>query len=134
MHTDITTYNNAVSQAELKAVCERLAEIIDANLPKATSKVWHAAPVWFILGNPIVGYSVTKKGLVNLLFWSGQSFTEPGLLPEGSFKAAEIKYANVTEIDEAKLKAWLAESAVTMWNYKDIRKNRGKLSLLPVEE
>jgi hypothetical protein len=42
-------------------------------------------------GNPIVGYS-KLKGNVRMLFWSGQSFDESGLAPEGSFKAADIQF------------------------------------------
>jgi hypothetical protein len=131
MNKDIVTYNNNVESPELKAVCEKLAAIIQLTLPEGkTSKVWHAAPVWFINDNPIVGYNVTKKGRVNLLFWSGQSFKESGLSAEGSFKAAEMKYDTVSDIDEAKLTKWLQESAVTMWNYRDIRKNRGIIDRL----
>lgn len=135
MNQDIKQYNQRVEPPELKAVCERLADVINVSMPAGTtSKVWHAHPVWFIKDNPIVGYNVTKKGNVNLLFWSGQAFSEPGLSPEGSFKAAEVKYSNVADIDEAKLKKWLSEAAVTMYNYKDIRKNRGKIDLVRPEE
>lgn len=131
MHKDIIAYNNAVESPVLKAVCERLEHMISAHLPQnATAKIHYAIPIWFINDNPIVGYNVTKKNKVNLLFWSGQSFKEPGLSPEGSFKAAEIKYADPREIDEQKLKKWLKEAATTMWNYRDIRKNKGKMSLL----
>ena len=40
-------------------------------------------------GNPITGYFPRKAG-GQLLFWSGQSFDEPGLAPNGMFKAAEV--------------------------------------------
>ena len=49
--------------------------------------MWHAHPVWFLDGNPVVGYSKLKD-CVRLLFCSGQSFAQPGLKPEGKFKAA----------------------------------------------
>jgi hypothetical protein len=131
MNKDIAAYNKVVKEPELKEVCETLARLVDDALPKnAVSKIWYAQPVWFINDNPIVGYNVTKKGKVNLLFWSGRAFKEPGLAVEGSFKAAEIKYGNVSEIDQTKLNKWLKESAITMYNYKDIRKNRGQLSLI----
>lgn len=131
MNEDITKYNNAVESPDLKAVCEELAKIISTNLPKtAMAKISYAQPIWFINDNPIVGYNVTKKNMVNLLFWSGQAFKQAGLSPEGSFKAAEIKYANPDEINVDDLKKWLKESAVIQYNYKDIRKNKGKLDLL----
>ncbi len=134
MNADITAYNEKVERPDLKAVCQKLAGAISANLPKtATSKISYSQPIWFINDNPIVGYNITKRGKVNLLFWSGQAFKEPGLSVEGGFKAAEIKYQDVGEIDETKLKKWLNESAVTMYNYKDIRKNKGKLSLIKPE-
>lgn len=127
-------YNNEVEDKELKAVCDHLAKVIGSNMPSVVnSKVWHRTAVWFMGTNPLVGYSVTKKGKVNLLFWSGQAFKEPGLTKEGSFKAAEVKYGEVSEIDEAKLKKWLSECTVTMYNYMDIRKNKGKLSLIKPE-
>jgi hypothetical protein len=65
-----------------------------------------------------------------LLFWSGQSFIETGLSNVGKFMAAEIVYSNVNEIDLNKLEKWLNESQLIIWNYKDIRKNNGVLSLL----
>ena len=45
--------------------------------PHAENKIWHAHPVWFLDGNPVVGYSKQKVGVV-LLFWSGQSFGRGG--------------------------------------------------------
>lgn len=129
MNKDIAQYNKTVESAEYRAVCELLAKEINANLQNATSKVWHAHPVWFIKDNPIVGFSIRKKG-VSLMFWSGQAFKTPGLQAEGSFKAAEIFYQTVDDVDAGRLRKWLAESAKLMYDYKDIRKNKGKLSLI----
>jgi hypothetical protein len=118
------------SQAEPdRLICDRLREIIDAHLPEAESKIWHAHPVWFLAGNPIVGYS-RLKAAVRLLFWSGQSFAAPGLKPEGTFKAAEARYTSVTEIDETALSAWLDEARVVQWDYKNIMRNKGHLNRL----
>ena len=104
----------------------RTRVIRHAGLPKAESKIWHRTAVWFLDGNPIVGYSVRKKG-VQLLFWSGQTFEEPGLSPEGSFKAAEKYYADKSEIKSAELKRWLKKAAKIQWDYKNIVKRKGKL-------
>jgi len=38
-----------------QSICTLLAKIIHDGLPKAESKLWHAHPVWFMEGNPIVG-------------------------------------------------------------------------------
>jgi hypothetical protein len=128
MHPEIAVYN--LAQPELsQAVCAHLATRIDAALPGAESKIWHKHPVWFLDGNPIVGYSVAKHD-VRLLFWSGQSFSAPGLVPEGSFKAAEVRYQTVADIDAAALTQWLTESRAVQWDYKNIAKRKGALERL----
>lgn len=125
MHTETQTYN--LSQSTTDAViCQLLAELIDANLPKSENKIWHAHPVWFLEGNPIVGYS-KLKGCIRLLFWSGQSFDEPGLSPEGKFKAAEKRYTGVEQVKPAEIKRWLKKAAAIQWDYKNIVKNKGRL-------
>ncbi len=128
MHKDIQTYNNSQNSID-KAICKVLSKVISQTLPKAENKVWHAHPVWFLQGNPIVGYSRLKDS-VRLLFWSGQTFSEPELLPEGSFKAAEIRYTNVSQINIMHLKRWLKKSQKIQWDYKNIVKNRGVLNRL----
>ena len=97
MHADTQHYNDALDATD-KAICDALAAHIDAGLKGAENKIWHRHPVWFLDGNPIVGYS-TLKGCVRLLFWSGQSFRAKGLKKEGSFKAAEKRYTSVDELD-----------------------------------
>ena len=125
IHQDTTAYNN--SQApEDKAICDLLAEQISLGLPEAENKIWHAHPVWFLKGNPIVGYSKLKGG-VRLLFWSGQSFNEPGLAKEGSFKAAEARYTDIKQVNKEDLKHWLEKSRDIQWDYKNIVKRRGVL-------
>lgn len=121
----ISTYNESM-QGENLRLCELLAKKISEGLPNAKSKVWHGAPVWFLDGNPVVGYSV-RKDSVQLLFWSGQSFDEPGLKPEGKFKAAEVRYNTVDDVDKDDLKRWLIKSEDIQWDYKNIVKRRGEL-------
>ena len=115
--------------ADLRSVCEVLYEFINPKLCKNICKLYHGSPVWFIDDNPITGYSM-KGNKISLLFWSGQSFIEEGLSSVGKFKAAEIVYSNINEINFDKLEKWVNESQKIMWNYKDIRKNNGILSLL----
>lgn len=83
---------------ELAAVCEALRSQIDSVLPRAVSKIWHGAPVWFIDGHPVVGYSI-KARKAALLFWNGQALGEPVLRPVGRFFAAEMLFTCVPEID-----------------------------------
>lgn len=125
MHPDIFTYNDSQDPAD-QDICRLLAQEIDKGLPEAESKVWHAHPVWFLDGNPIVGYSRRKSGM-NLMFWSGQSFDEPDLQPEGKFKAAEIRYHSAEEIDTKDLKRWLKKARDIQWDYKHIVKRKGVL-------
>jgi hypothetical protein len=128
MNEDILAYNNSLSEND-KAIATLLAEEIDRSLPKAENKIWHKHPVWFLDGNPIVGYSKLKDS-VRLLFWSGQSFEETGLQPEGSFKAAEARYTNVEQVNKKDLKRWLEKSKKIQWDYKNIVKRKGKLERL----
>ncbi len=128
MHPDIQAFNTAQS-ADDQEICERLAEIIDKSLIEAESKIWHAHPVWFIGGNPIVGYSKLKN-CVRLLFWSGQSFEEEGLNPEGKFKAADRRYTSVDQINSSDLERWLEKSRKIQWDYNNIVKKKGRLDRL----
>jgi len=117
---------NAALPAPERATAKRLATEISRHLPEAENKIWHRHPVWFLDGNPIVGYSKLKDCL-RLMFWSGQSFKTKGLAAEGSFKAAEARYTHVDQLEEDLLARWLAESREIQWDYKHLVKRRGKL-------
>jgi hypothetical protein len=128
MHAGIANYNEAQAPVE-QVICRRLAAEIDRALPEAESKIWHAHPVWFLEGNPIVGYSKLKE-CIRLLFWSGQSFETKGLTPEGKFKAAEARYTDADQVDSVMLRRWLAESREIQWDYKNIVRRKGRLERL----
>jgi hypothetical protein len=128
MHPDIKAYNGGLEETD-RVICDQLATIIDRELPGGEGRIWHAHPVWFIEGNPIVGYSKLKDS-VRLLFWSGQSFEEEKLSPEGKFRAAEIRYSREEDIRPADLKRWLKKSAEIQWDYKNIVKRKGRLERL----
>jgi hypothetical protein len=128
MEASVEKYNAAQTDEE-RETCTKLATLLDECLPQAESKVWHGGPVWFLDGNPIAGYWVRKRG-TQLLFWSGQSFEEEGLTPEGKFKAAEVHYQNASEIDVRSLKKWLKKAQKIQWDYKNIVKRRGVLEKL----
>ena len=125
IHPDVQAYNDAQSPED-RLICDTLAKAIERHLKGSENKVWHRHPVWFLDGNPIVGYSKLKDA-VRLLFWSGQSFDEPALAPEGSFKAAEARYTAASQISAKDLKRWLAKAADIQWDYKNIVKRKGKL-------
>ena len=128
MNAAVRKYNQAQKPAD-RAICRLLAQQIDEGLPEAENKIWHAHPVWFLDGNPIVGYSKLKD-CVRLLFWSGQSFRTKGLRKEGSFRAAEARYVAAAEVDVEKLQLWLAESREIQWDYKNIVRRKGRLERL----
>jgi len=128
MNKDVKAYNSAQT-APNKKICNTLAEEINLHLPEAENKIWHAHPVWFLDGNPVVGYSKLKDS-VRLLFWSGQSFEEEGLEKEGSFKAAQARYISVDDINKKDLKRWLKKARDIQWDYKNIVKRKGVLERL----
>ncbi len=97
------------------AVCDKLQAVINTNLLQASSKLWHAIPVWFIGENPVVGYTARKSGVM-LMFWNGQHFDEPELEASGSFHMAQIAYNDAAEIDEVKLAGWLQKAGVSIWD------------------
>ena len=129
MNPEISEYNNAQS-TEDKLICDVLAKQIDLHLTEAENKIWHAHPVWFLDGNPIIGYSKQKKG-IRLLFWSGKSFEENKLNVLGvKFQDASIFYNSVNEIDTTNLKTWLQKAKEIQWDYKNIVKRKGILERL----
>lgn len=126
MKQDIQSYNNAQADPD-KAICELLQKEIDQHLNGAESKIWHAHPVWFLEGNPIVGYS-KQKDAVRLMFWSGVGFEEEMLKPgTGKFKDASIRYTDVNQINIQDLKRWLKKSKDIQWDYKNLMKRKGVL-------
>ncbi len=129
MHKNIQDYNNSQTKSD-KEICNLLKELIDQNLSGTESKIWHAHPVWFLEGNPIVGYSKLKSG-VRLMFWSGADFEEPFLVPgTGKYKDASLTYTNASEINDKDLKRALKKSIKIQWDYKNIVKRKGVLEKL----
>jgi hypothetical protein len=128
MNADVAAYHEALEPGD-RAIADLLFTEISNSLPQAVNKVWHRHPVWFIDGNPIAGYHRLKDSL-RLMFWSGQSFGEPGLAPEGSFKAAEVRYTDVAQINTGDLHRWLQKAVEIQWDYKNIAKRKGQLERL----
>lgn len=128
IHADTKKYNGSQGAGD-RQICDLLSREIERALPEAENKVWHAHPVWFLEGSPVVGYSKLKD-CIRLLFWSGQSFATPGLAKEGKFKAAEVRYTAADQIDLDLLRKWLSESREIQWDYKNIVKRKGKLERL----
>lgn len=124
--TEIQDYNGAQLPDD-KAICHVLAKEIMKHLPEAENKIWHRHPVWFLDGNPVVGYSKQKPG-IRLMFWSGADFEEEGLnVKGGKFKDASVFYKDAAEINTEDLKRWLEKSREIQWDYKNIVKRKGIL-------
>lgn len=133
MHREVQAYHKALSSVD-KKICDALAKEILLHLPEAEYKIWHRHPVWFLDGNPIVGYSKLKDG-VRLLFWSGMGFREKALIPgSGKFKDASVLYTNARDIDVQDLKRWLKKSRDIQWDYKNIVKRKGLLKKIRVQK
>lgn len=128
MNTAIQEYNQSLSPAD-KTIADLLYKEINKALPDAESKIWHRHPVWFLAGNPVVGYSKLKD-TVRLLFWSRQSFDEESLQHEGSFKAAEVRFTTASAINKTDLERWLKKAREIQWDYKNIVKRKGVLERL----
>lgn len=126
INPDIISYNLAQEETD-QLICNLLSDEISKGLPEAENKIWHGHPVWFLEGNPIVGYSKQKKGL-RLMFWSGADFEEDLLLErDKKFKDASIFYTTLEQINTEDLARWLEKSRNIQWDYKNIVKRKGKL-------
>lgn len=129
MKKEILDYNNSQAGGD-QFICNTLYMQINQLLPEAESKIWHRHPVWFLDGNPIVGYSKLKAG-IRLMFWSGADFSEEQLkINTGKFKDASITYTSATEINTSDIKRWLEKARDIQWDYKNIVKRKGILVAL----
>ncbi len=129
MNKDIQSYNNKQAPSD-KAICDLLAREISSVLTNTENKIWHGHPVWFLKGNPIVGYS-KQKDCVRLMFWSGADFDEEQLLPgTGKFKDASARYTDINQLNKDPLRRWLKKSISIQWDYKNIVKRKGVLERL----
>jgi len=126
---EIDAYHARFAPAD-QAIFSLLRAQIDAALPEAESKIWHGHPVWFLDGNPVVGYSKQKPG-VRLMFWSGADFGEPVLnVFGGKFKDASVFYTDAAAINPVDLCRWLGKARDIQWDYKHIVKRKGVLERL----
>lgn len=119
---DVQNYQSELS-AEEAEIGAALIKLFTKSVPEAEAKVWHGHPVWFLDGNPIVGYSLKKAG-IEVLFWSGQSFKLEGLLAIGKFKAAGVSLPSIKALDKKAMSAWLAEAIEIQWDYQNLPKKR----------
>ena len=117
---EIAAYNGTLADAQ-RDLAEGLCALFEAQLPQAEAKVWHGHPVWFLNGNPIVGYSLKKAGL-EVLFWSGKSFKTEGLRPVGNYQAAGVSIDSNSDV--AKASSFMAEAESIQWDYKNLPKLR----------
>lgn len=119
---DVVAYN-AAQKDEHATICEALMKLFSKTVAEADAKVWHGHPVWFIDGNPIVGYHLQKSGL-RILFWSGQSFASNALTPVGNFQAAGMGVDGREGFDVAAFEGLLAQSREIQWDYANLPKRR----------
>lgn len=115
---------DAAQEPPLAALCRKLRAAITRALPASKALVWHGSPVWFVGEVPVAGYCVGAKGDVQLLFWNGQAFDEPGLAPLGKFRAAQARYRSAAELDATTLARWLAKAGTQLWDLDELRVRR----------
>ena len=124
----IADYHDALASTD-RDICEALRREIEAGLPEAESKIWHRHPVWFLTGNPIVGYSRQKAG-IRLMFWSGMGFDEPALQAgTGKFMDASRFYTALDQVDPSDLRRWLDKARRIQWDYGNLMR-KGRLERL----
>src|SRR5690606_11363073 len=124
MKEEIRAYHEAQSDED-RRICDVLYSEICKALPEAEHKIWHRHPVWFLDGNPTVGYNKLKNN-VRLMFWSGMDFNEEGLKPgTGKFKDASAHYTNCEQINTKDLRRWLEKSKQIQWDYKNLIRRKG---------
>lgn len=126
MHAEVAKYNRNQGTEHSK-LCELLATEIDKALPNAENRIWHGHPVWFLVENPIVGYSKQKPG-IRLMFWSGADFDEEKLDILGKkFKDASVFFNHASEVPKRDLRRWLEKAQRIQWDYKNIVRRKGRL-------
>lgn len=127
---EILEYNKKLDKND-REICDLLLNQIKENLKSkegnVENKIWHRHPVWFVDGNPVVGYSKLND-CVRLLFWSGESFEDEDLkLGSGKFKDASVSFTSINEVNVKKIKKWLKLAEKIQWDYKNIVKRKGVL-------
>lgn len=130
MNPDIQNYIDQLEKESDQLISNELNQIISSQLNFTESKTWHGHPVWFIDGNPIVGFSKQKAG-IRLMFWSGADFEEEKLNVKGEkFKDASVFFNDLDELNLDEIKRWLKKSEEIQWDYKNLVKRKGKLEKL----
>jgi hypothetical protein len=118
---DITAYVRAQKPAHA-AICRLLRQEITDTLPQAAARLYHGRPAWFVGENAVVGFSVTARGEVCLLFWNGRAIEDPVLEHVGKFQAAQVRYHAAADVDRAALRRWLRVAGREVWDYAGMRR------------
>ena len=118
---EISLYIRALEPGHA-TVCRKLMKIIKAEVPNAPARLYHGSPVWFIGENAILGFRVTAGGEIQLLFWNGQSFGEPQLKPVGKFRAAEVRFRDISSLNLSDLRRWIRKAEVDIWDLARMRR------------
>jgi len=68
--------------------------------------------------------SVKAKAGVTRLIWNGHAFKDQALIPVGHFKAAQISFQAVGEVNTMMLRRLLKKAGNDIWEFASIRKER----------
>jgi hypothetical protein len=96
----------------LAGVGVMLRALIESELPDATTRMYHAIPVWSVGAEPTVGVKANAKDIA-LLFFRGQRIVDPTgrLTPNGSFEMASTKLVSADDVDETVIRDWVRQAA-----------------------
>jgi hypothetical protein len=90
-----------------------VSDVIESELPDATTKLYHGIPVWCVGDQPTVGLKPAKAHL-SVLFFRGQRVVEElgqdatgKLVASGSFEMASVKLSSAADLDEEALRTWV---------------------------
>ena len=85
-------------------------------------QLYHGSPAWFVGENAVVRLSARPNGAVPLRFWNGKTLGEPALAPVGTFQAAQVRSAAVSDISTGDLRRWLRKAGEDTLDLAAMRK------------
>jgi hypothetical protein len=86
-----------------------LRELLDANLPQATGRVYHGHPIWLVDKTMVAGFKAYTS-YVTFMLWDGQDVDDPtGRLQPGARRMASVKLRDESDVDTAAFTSWLKQ-------------------------
>lgn len=106
----IREYIDSMDQS-LQPLGDKLTNVLDDSLSKATGTIWHGHPVWMTGKMPIAGFKAHASH-VTFMVWKGQLITDRSgsLQPAGSSGMASLKLADADQVEPNIFANWLHQA------------------------